>query len=112
LRKEYYEKYDEQKATDFFRSIEGVDYGYPVLLTGWLDTYKNNLPCLPPTFERCLDPHLLDILFTTVEKVSESASIIWKQAMGKRAGLSGNNYTISEAYHAAALKGISRFDIY
>lgn len=56
LRKEFYEKYDEQKATEFFRSIEGVDYGYPTLLTGWIDTYKDNFPCLPPNYERCLSP--------------------------------------------------------
>jgi hypothetical protein len=32
--------------------------------------------------------------------------------MGKRAGLSGIDYSISEAYHAAALKGINRYDLY
>ena len=79
--------YNEDAAYTFFKSLEGVNYGYPVLLIGWLDTYKDNLPCLPPKFERCLQPELVDILFTTVEIIDESASIIWKQAMGRRAGL-------------------------
>lgn len=32
--------------------------------------------------------------------------------MGKRAGLTGNQYSISDAYHAAGIKGISRTDLY
>jgi len=40
LAKEYREKYDEEKAFEFFKTIEGVDYGYRVMLTGWVDTYN------------------------------------------------------------------------
>lgn len=32
--------------------------------------------------------------------------------MGRRAGLNGDNFTISDAYHAAGLKGINRTDLY
>lgn len=48
------------------------------LLTGWLDTLKDNLPCLPPDYSTCLAPQMLDILFTIVESVSSEAAIVWK----------------------------------
>lgn len=79
--------------------MEGFDYGYMTLLTGWLDTLKDNLPCFPPDYSTCLAPQLLDILFTIVESVSAQAAIVWKQAMGKRAGLKGDNYTVTDAYY-------------
>lgn len=56
LSKESRAKYDEKASLAFFRSQEGFNYGYSTLLTGWLDTYKNNMPCLPPTFEQCIQP--------------------------------------------------------
>lgn len=70
--------YNETASYEFFKSIEGVNYGYPVLLTGWIDTFKDNFPCLPPKFEKCLEPELFDILFTIVEGISKEASIVWK----------------------------------
>lgn len=104
--------YNDQASLAFFRSQEGFNYGYETLLVGWLDTFKDNLPCLPPTFEQCIEPQLLDLLFTIVEGISEGATIVWKQTVGKRAGLSGNHYTVSEAYHQAGLKGITPTELY
>ena len=37
--------FDEKKANDFIDSLLGVDYGYEVLLTGLLDTLRENWPC-------------------------------------------------------------------
>ena len=70
LAKEYREKYDEEKAYEFFKTIEGVDYGYRVMLTGWLDTYNQNFPCLPYDPNRCLFPEFIDVLFTFVETIN------------------------------------------
>lgn len=38
-------QFDEEAAWEFVESLLGVDYGYPVLLTGWIDTLKDNYPC-------------------------------------------------------------------
>jgi len=71
--------YNETLATEFFRSIEGVNYGFPTILTGWIDTYMHNFPCLPNSHpKRGLAPQLIDILFTIVESVEADAAIIWK----------------------------------
>jgi hypothetical protein len=78
LRKEFRDKYNETKAYEFFKTIEGVNYGFPVLLTGWLDTLKGNMPCVPPEYTTCLDPELLDILFTNVERLSHAAGVVWR----------------------------------
>ena len=37
--------FDEQKANAHVDALEGVDYGFQVLLTGWIDTVKDNFPC-------------------------------------------------------------------
>lgn len=35
--------YNETAAVEFFKSVEGLDYGYMTMLWGWLDTPKGNV---------------------------------------------------------------------
>lgn len=37
--------FDIDKANAFIDTVIGVDYGFEILLTGWLDTVRDNLPC-------------------------------------------------------------------
>jgi len=37
--------FDIDKANAFIDTVIGVDYGFEILLTGWLDTVRENLPC-------------------------------------------------------------------
>mmetsp|Transcript_35616 Transcript_35616/g.81625 ORF Transcript_35616/g.81625 Transcript_35616/m.81625 type:complete len:657 (-) Transcript_35616:66-2036(-) len=48
LTKKYREQFDVQQANAFFHSNDGLQYGYQALLTGWIDTERNNYPCKPP----------------------------------------------------------------
>lgn len=66
--------YDSDAALEFINSVIGVDYGWEVILTGWIDTIKDNYPCRDregfPHDQRgiCLDPYAVEILFTLMER--------------------------------------------
>lgn len=44
-------KFDEKKANEFIDEMLGIDYGYEAMLMGWIDSLKDNYPCVPPTFD-------------------------------------------------------------
>lgn len=37
---------DADKAYAWVSQLLGVDYGFPVVLTGWIDTVQDNFPCM------------------------------------------------------------------
>lgn len=41
-------RFDEKAAIEFFKSIEGLPFGYHTFLWGWFDTAFDNLPPLVP----------------------------------------------------------------
>ena len=61
--------FNETAANAFIDSMLGIDYGYQNMLMGWIDTLSANYPCLPPTYDQCLAPELLEVLFTNLERL-------------------------------------------
>lgn len=55
----------------------GIDYGYEVMLMGWIDTLKDNYPCLPPNYDLCLAPELVEVLLTTAARLVPVAGRVW-----------------------------------
>jgi hypothetical protein len=53
--------FNETAALAWFESVEGLEYGYHSLLWGWVDTQKDNYPCLPPDYSRCLEWDFLEV---------------------------------------------------
>ena len=50
------------------------------MLWGWLDTAKDNYPCLAPDFEVCLGWELLEVLFAAVDRQDPFvADNMWNQ---------------------------------
>lgn len=83
-------KFNNTAAVEWFKTVEGLPYGYHNFLFGWIDTEKNNLP------------HILDInfvysIFTLIEKFipSVSTSLIG-EAVNQR--LRTHNLTLVQAY--------------
>lgn len=37
--------FDNEASVKFVKSVLGVDYGFEVILTEWIDTIKDNYPC-------------------------------------------------------------------
>eukprot|EP01100_Stratorugosa_tubuloviscum_P013949 TRINITY_DN719_c0_g2_i1.p1 TRINITY_DN719_c0_g2~~TRINITY_DN719_c0_g2_i1.p1 ORF type:complete len:554 (+),score=244.36 TRINITY_DN719_c0_g2_i1:149-1810(+) len=88
LAKKYVDMFDEQKAVEWFKSVEGMPYGYHNMLFAWIDTVYGNLPCIPPDYTLCLDPEVLHTLSGIVDKFDPAISYsMWNQAMGKRLGM-------------------------
>lgn len=69
-------EFDEDSANAFIDAHLGVDYGYEVLLIGWIDTIKDNYPCRrSDKFDKkdwniCIEPELIEYMFTQVDRIS------------------------------------------
>jgi hypothetical protein len=97
--------YNESTAIEFFRANEGLDYGFQTLLWGWLDTERNNYPCLPPDFSsNCFDWEFLEIFVSLADRKSPwLGDMLWNQGLNKRLGTSG--LRTSELLQEAAKQG-------
>jgi len=63
LRKELREKFNETAAVEFFKSVEGLPYGYHNFLFSWLDTPDQSFPKL-------LSTNFAITVFSIMEKIS------------------------------------------
>ena len=82
--------FDEAAAVEFFRSVEGVDYGYNNMLWGWLDTLYDNYPCVPSDYSSvCLTWDAVEPLFATIDRhIPQISAQMWNPAWNKRIGTS------------------------
>lgn len=102
--------YNETAAIQWFNSQEGFDYGFKTLIWGWLDTAKDNFPCLPPNFDVCLQWELLEPLLAIVDRnVPEIGDMIWNPGYNKRLGTEG--LRTAEMYQEAARQGMKSVDV-
>jgi hypothetical protein len=83
--------FDSDQAWSYFESVEGLDYGYPNMLFGWLDTLQENYPCLPPDYSStCLQFELVATLFGVLDRLTPSTmDLMWNQAWNHRLNTSG-----------------------
>ena len=80
-------KWNDTAAMEFFKSVEGLPFGYHTFLWGWLDTPQDNLPPLIPN-------EFLPIAFEIVNKfIPNEIDILFTQGLNKRLGL--ENLTLS-----------------
>ena len=66
------------------RSVEGLNYGYHNMLWGWIDTIKDNYPCVPPypvtEDSKCLTWELVETLFSVLNKaIPALGDLLFKQ---------------------------------
>jgi len=91
--------FNETAAIDFFKSVNGLPYGFHNMLFGWIDTPEDNYP--PP-----LTSHFAMILFGLVDdiiKLNDTIDI-WAQALNHRLGTTG--LSTRECYAEAGKRGI------
>lgn len=95
--------FDEAAAVNFFRSVEGVDYGYQNMFWGWIDTLYDNYPCVPSDFSSvCLSFEVLEPLFATIDRhIPQISEQMWNQAFNKRIGTQG--LRTAEIYQTASV---------
>lgn len=106
LSKKYRAKFDESRALDWFNTVEGLEYGYKTMLWGWIDTLKDNYPCVPPDYSSvCLTWELVEPLFAHIDRyVPDVSSMLYNDAWNKRVGQT--DLRTAEIYKAAFDMGI------
>ena len=62
LSEESRKKFNVTKAVEFFKSVEGLPYGYHNFLFGWIDTPDQNFPSL-------LDGNFVLAMFSYLERL-------------------------------------------
>jgi len=87
MREEVRASADWDAVRAFFFENEGVPYGYPNFLFGWIDTYSDNLPPL-------LANQIFAVLFGILEDiVPDTVNLFLNEGLNKRLGTEGLNLT-------------------
>lgn len=82
LKEEYRNKLNVDKVMEWFRTVEGLNYGYHNFLFGWVDTAKN--------FPKFIDYEIAMPLFSIVEKLAKTQfDLIIGEALNQRVETKG-----------------------
>jgi len=98
-------KFNETAAVAKFKELEGLDYGYHNMLWAWIDTVKDNYPCLPPDWSHCLVWEHMEMAFNWADRIAPPiGDLLWDEAMNRRVGTTG--LRIADVWMKANEKGI------
>jgi hypothetical protein len=99
LREEYRAKFDVEKANAWFKTVEGLPYGYHNFLYGWVDSAEDNWPAV-------LGKDLVPTVFAMIERISKNTTdVFFTSALNKHLGTVGLN--ISEVAVESAKRGMN-----
>ena len=118
LNKQYRAKFNEEAAVEFFKSTEGLDYGYRNMLWGWVDTLNDNYPCVPDDYSTvCSGWEYFESVFGILDrKAPELVNMFVNQAMNFRLGTSDLRFPeilqegAKQGYEARAIPTIPEQD--
>jgi len=80
LNAEQRSKFNEERAIEWFKSVEGLPYGYHNFLFSWIDTAKHSYP-------EILDTNLVMVVFSILEKIQPKlVNSFLNEALNKRLG--------------------------
>jgi hypothetical protein len=102
--------FNEAAANAWFHSVDGLDYGWSNMLWGWVDTLKDNYPCLPQyaAGEYCLSWEAIETLFPQGGKLSPAIAQLYNESWNLRVtGSAVSNLSPTELYRAALGKNMS-----
>eukprot|EP00669_Euglena_mutabilis_P002329 TRINITY_DN12949_c0_g1_i1.p1 TRINITY_DN12949_c0_g1~~TRINITY_DN12949_c0_g1_i1.p1 ORF type:complete len:232 (+),score=64.01 TRINITY_DN12949_c0_g1_i1:1-696(+) len=111
LRPEHRDRYNATAAAEILPRYLGTPYGFHNMLWAWLDTPTDNYPCLPPTFETCLDWRVVMPALAYLDRLTHGfiGQKLWIEAFNKRLGTT--NLTTAELFAAADKAGLSFADL-
>lgn len=103
LAPQYRAAFNVDKAWEFFRQHDGLNYGFANFLFGWVDMENSNFPCLPPDYKICLMREAVEQLALILDKVlGPDNTNIFRQAINHRAGTQG--MTVLGAFYTANMR--------
>lgn len=83
LKEELREKFDLEKALQYFYNLEGTPYGFHNFVFGWIDTENESVP-------PALDIEFIYVVFNILEKISRyTTDRLLGEALNKRLGTEG-----------------------
>jgi len=96
LSDEYQQRFNDHKANEFFKSVQGLPYGYHTFIYEWIDADIGNLPWKPTEPEiASLLFDLMDNFISNTSKLSVFSLIL--QGLSKR--LNNNFYSMDDLWH-------------
>jgi len=110
LSAKYQKLFDEQKAYQWFKTVQGLPYGFHNMMFPWIDTPQDNYP--PPLsaeFFMVLMQLVEDIIPIFTGQNNFTTFDFWTQGLNHRLGTTG--LTITQAYMVAGQRGISFTDL-
>jgi len=111
LNQEYSSRFNETSAYEWFKTVEGLPYGYNNMLMTWIDLPEDNYPCLPDGnfTEVCLKSVHVEVLAGIVSKIDAAvADLMFNLALNKRlwslnGTFEGLNLPFAEVIYQAAV---------
>lgn len=83
-------RFNVSAAYEYFTSVEGVDYGYYNMLMAWIDTLKDNYPCVAPHYDMCLTQQHIELLLGVLDEIApQIGDMLFGQAFNHRVGTHG-----------------------
>lgn len=90
LDNKYRSFFNEANAWAFFNETAGLEYGYLNMIFSWLDRREGDVPCLPPNFDVCLVPPLVESLAIAIDGIfGDNTQNFFRQALNHRVGTWG-----------------------
>jgi len=87
LDSKYTKVFNATAALEWFRTVEGLDYGYHTMLWSWIDTVNDNYPCIPPNFDKCLVWDHMEVIFGWLDLIAPAAAdVLFTEAFNYRLG--------------------------
>lgn len=113
LAPKYRQRFNATAANEFFRSVEGLQYGYGTIFSGWIDTEARNYPCTPPydinrkEEKRCLTwKHFETGVAFALRYIKEGESIFLPAWNMHVTGSAFTGLSFTELYRSAEAKGM------
>uniref|UniRef100_A0A7S1R1T1 Phospholipase B-like n=1 Tax=Neobodo designis TaxID=312471 RepID=A0A7S1R1T1_NEODS len=104
-------KFNSTAALEFWKETEGLNYGYLNFLFGWIDTKNANFPCLPPTFDYCLNVDMVETIALLWDDAAGNVpNNVFRQALNHRVGTS--DLSVEEVMMVGAQRGLTFQDLY
>ena len=103
--------FNETSAWEFIDAHLGVDYGWEVVLMGWLDSHEGNKICADTAGIMCTEKEHFEMIFSVAEKIAYAAARVFKPAIMQRAGVDFDLPIVEAYYKAQSVDGIDPNDV-
>ena len=112
LSRQLSDSFNETSAWEFIEEHLGVDYGWEVVLMGFLDSHDGNKICADTSATMCTEKEHIEMLFSVAEKVAYAAARVFKPAIMQRAGVDFDLPIVEAYYKAQTDDGIDPGDVH